>query len=103
MKTIFVCYKYQDAYTMCICNSWHEAHKELFNPSKEPVYITDFILHGGDYYSRQSCAHDIAVNVQNALCDVSVSYAELLIIQRELERIGRCAGLLREFKENGIV
>lgn len=101
MKTIFVCYKYQDAYSMCICNSWHEVHKLLFNPSKEPVYITDFVLHG-DYYERKNCARDIAINVQNALCEVSVSYAELFIIQRELERIGRYAGLLREFRENGI-
>lgn len=103
MKNIFVSYTYKNDRFMCICNSWDEVHTELFNPLKEDVYITDFSLHGNNYSDRKECARDIAINVQGVLSDAPVTYAELCIIQQELERIARNTGLLREFRENAII
>lgn len=102
MKNIFVSYKYKNDCFMCICNSWDEVNAELYSPLKEPVYITDFSLHG-DYSARKDCARDIAINVQDVLSDAPVTYAELCIIQHELSRIGRNSGLLQEFRANAII
>lgn len=103
MKNILVSYKCGDDCCMCICNSWDAVHAEIFNTSKEDVYITDFSLHGNNYSDRKECARDIAINVQSVLSDAPVSYKELWIIQQELDRIARKAGLLREFRENAII
>ena len=44
-----------------------------------------------------------AIDMQNEISNESLSYGGLVIIQEYLEKIGKRYGLLKEFRENGII
>jgi hypothetical protein len=44
-----------------------------------------------------------AIEWQNTLSEFQLSYEELIEMQRYFERMGKKFGLLKEFKENGII
>jgi len=48
-------------------------------------------------------ARQYAIGWQNFTSEHDLSYAELAVLQTELETIGEKFGLLEEFKENGII
>lgn len=65
--------------------------------------ITDFRTHGSSYTDRKEYARNIAMDIQDILRDVNISWLECLIIQDELTRLAKNYGLVREFKENCII
>lgn len=44
-----------------------------------------------------------AIEWQNTISEFQLSYEELIEMQRYFERMGKKFGLLKEFKENGII
>lgn len=84
--------------------SWQDLHTATFNPCIEPLFITDFKIHGKTYNERKENARQLAIDYSNiAMGELSgLSWSELITIQDKFEKIGRKYGLLQEFRENGI-
>ena len=57
----------------------------------------------GEYQRRKEQARRTAQEWQRRFSDSSHSWAELAEDAQRFERLGRRYGLLREFRENGIV
>lgn len=55
-------------------------------------------------YAREKArARECAMQLQTDLSESVTSYAELVEIQTKLEKLGTQYGLIREFKENGLI
>lgn len=55
------------------------------------------------YQIAKERARDMAVEWQSNFCDQNYSYGELAYWQNHFERLAKRYGLVREFKENGII
>lgn len=55
------------------------------------------------YQRRKDTAREQAAQWQTDFSDRSPSWGEIAAQQRQLEQIARRYGLLREFRENGII
>lgn len=81
----------------------NEYHTATFSPETETVYITGFKVKSKDE------ARQLAIDLRNADCDTvndggeMLSYNEISIIYNNLERIAKQFGLVREFKNEGII
>ena len=57
-----------------------------------------------DYYAiRKADVRDEAIRWQSEFCNHNYSYGELADFSDYFTRLGKRYGLLREFKENGII
>jgi len=63
----------------------------------------DFTIRGKNYEERKSSLAEIARNYQNAFYNCNLFYSEIAILDEYFERNGKKYGLLKEFRENGIV
>lgn len=55
------------------------------------------------YTRRKARTRELAIQLQADLSESSISYAELAEIQNKLRKLGTQYGLIREFKENGLI
>jgi hypothetical protein len=55
------------------------------------------------YQRAKERARDKAVGWQSGFCDHNYSYGELAYWGEYFERLGKRYGLVREFRENGII
>lgn len=56
------------------------------------------------YSERKEEVRDMAIEYSNSFAEgKQYSYGEMAEIQGNLERLGRRYGLLREFRENGVI
>lgn len=55
------------------------------------------------YRLRQSQLRDEAIDWQEWECGNPVSWGGIMIAQEYFERLGKRYGLIREFRENGII
>lgn len=55
------------------------------------------------YQRAKERARDKAVEWQSGFCDHNYSYGELAYCGEYFERLGKRYGLVREFRENGII
>lgn len=55
------------------------------------------------YHRAKESARNKAMEWQNGFCDQNYSYGELVYWQDYFERLARRTGLVREFRENGII
>lgn len=74
----------------------------FFSPCLDPVFVTDFRLHGKTYQERKENARNIAIGVQ-AFSWPGLFCGEYAEIQNELETMGKKYGLIREFRCNGVI
>ena len=80
-----------------------EYHRATFSPDSITHYITDLKPH-----SKQE-AREMAIAILDADWETvnsggeCLSYGEYAIITAELEKAARRFGLVREFRENGII
>lgn len=56
-----------------------------------------------NYQTRKAAARDAAIMAQQEAAEQSPSYGEVAETADRLERLARRFGLLREFRENGII
>ena len=56
-----------------------------------------------NYQTRKAAARDAAIMSQQKAAEQSPSYGEIAETADRLERLARRFGLLREFRENGII
>lgn len=55
------------------------------------------------YTRGKARTREVAMQLQADLLESSISYAELAEIQIKLKKLGTQYGLIREFKENGLL
>lgn len=78
-------------------------HNDNFSPLHMPVFVTDFRLSRcGSYAEKKEALYNLALNMQEAMSEVPLSYNEYAIIGEFFERYGKRYGMLKEFRENGI-
>lgn len=56
-----------------------------------------------DYQRKKQAARDAAIEWQLTFGEYEYSYNELAEQQRQFEKIAKRYGLIREFRENGII
>jgi hypothetical protein len=55
------------------------------------------------YNKQKDIVRNMAIDWQSNFAEHNYSYGEIAYFQEIFERLGRRYGLLREFKENGII
>lgn len=60
-------------------------------------------MNNNKYTRGKAKAREYAIQLQADLSESSISYAELAEIQTKLRKLGTQYGLIREFKENGLI
>lgn len=84
---------------------WRCAHSRTFSPVIDILFITDFKIKGKNYKERKENARTLAIEIQDAYIshDIYTSYCDTMQLSNIFERIGKNYGLLKEYKENGII
>lgn len=88
-----------------ICGTWDRVHALTFNPCGAYV-VRELRTRGKTYAERKANAAELAKELQNVESDLNgggLSWGEYNIITDFFEEVGRRFGLLREFRENGII
>ena len=86
------------AYEDCIA-----FNKATWSPEKEYSFVTDFSVKGKTYAARKAAARELAIDVSIAVSKGKLTWSEIADIAQNLERIGKRYGLIKEFKENGLI
>lgn len=60
-------------------------------------------MNSSKYARGKAKTREYAMQLQADLSESSISYVELAEIQTKLEKLGKQYGLIREFKENGLI
>lgn len=60
-------------------------------------------MNSNKYTRGKARTRELAIQLQADLSESSISYAELAEIQDKLRKLGTQYGLIREFKENGLI
>lgn len=60
-------------------------------------------MNSNKYTRGKARTRELAIQLQADLSESSISYAELAEIQYKLRKLGTQYGLIREFKENGLI
>lgn len=82
------------------------SYKDFINNIDNNIHIDNtliFEIVGNDYISKKRSLQNIAQNFYIMFIDCSISYNELNIIQTWLYKKATRFGLVKEFKENGII
>ena len=84
---------------------WRCAHSRTFSPVIDILLVTDFKIKGKNYKKRKENARDLAIDVQLTYInyDVYTSYYDTMQLSNIFERIGKNYGLIKEYKEKGII
>lgn len=86
-----------------VFTGFDEFYKATWSPENEYTFLTDFHIRGKNYASRKNYARNLAKEVQQVTSNGSLTYSELAYIGAAMGKIARRYGLVREFKENGII
>ena len=86
-----------------VYTNWDAFHADIFSPETEVYFVTNFKAHNKE--EARQIAMDVYYNIMDTVNNDGneFSYGEYMAVSDELERIGRRFGLLREFRENGII
>lgn len=87
-------YEGNEGYSRFICDT--------FQPDCDATCITLYAI-GDSYAKRKSHAREIVKAVQEMVAKGNLTYGELSIVGTQLEKMARRYGLIREFRENGII
>lgn len=82
------------------------SYKDFINKIDSNIHINDtliFEISGNDYKSKKRSLEDIAQNFYCMFMDCAISQGELTTIQEWLYYKASRFGLVKEFKENGII
>ena len=81
---------------------WGDVHRATFSPDIETVAILEFKTHGKTYAERRENLRALAVDFSNA-CTGDLYYTDVENIITWFEKSAARYGLVREFKENGLI
>lgn len=87
----------------CVLVNYDEFFTDTFCTECEYEITGWSILRKGNWMLQKERARERAIATQNIVSKGNLTYAELAIIGRQLEKMARRYGLVREFRENGII
>ena len=79
-----------------------EYHAATFSPDRDISAVIPLKVHGSTYAQRRESLRNLAIDVQSA-DNGGLSCGEYAILAAYFTRMGRYYGLLREFREEGII
>ena len=82
--------------------NWNKWHKDTFSPAIKIIAMVLFKINGKTYAERKESLRQVALAYQVS-SSINLSYGELANINYFFEKNAKKYGLLREFKENGII
>lgn len=82
---------------------WRLWYKNTFSPLCENIKILDFKIEGKKYKEKKAYLINLAIDWQTNYSGLNWSYSELIEIQNFFEKNAKRYGLIKEFKENGII
>jgi len=88
-----------------ICGTWDRVHALTFNPCGSYI-VRELRTRGKTYAEKKANAAELARELQSVESDLNgggLSWGEYSTITIFFEEVGRRFGLLREFRENGII
>ena len=100
---VFGVYKLYGEYFGGVYDSFEDYYKETFSPDAEQVFLTDFRVHGKTYADKKAAARDIGVEISNTFGLVSLFWSECMYIGDRLQGLAARYGLVKEFRENGLI
>ena len=86
-----------------VFGSRDDLHKQIEINDSTILFETNFVVHGSNYKDKKESARALAIDIQGALSESSVSWWEHSLITKKLYSIGKRFGLIKEFKENAII
>lgn len=85
-----------------VCYSFPELYRETFTPEEWATVILDKLT--GSYNDKQATLREKAIATQQAIASLEyIGYNELIDIEQYFTKYGKRYGLLKEFRENGII
>lgn len=85
-----------------LCYSYGELYRATFTPEEWEIVILDKLK--GNYNNKQAALRDKAIATQQAIASLDyIGYNELIDIEQYFTKYGKRYGLLKEFRENGII
>ena len=85
-------------------HDWNEYYRDTFSPSVDVLGFVSYIVRGKTYDQKKECVRNIAKDTQILISHAQdISWEELCEIKAWFEKMGRRFGLLKEFRENGII
>lgn len=81
---------------------WGQFFSDTFSPLCKIHKTIEFKLSGYSYSRKKAAARELAIEVQNAMNEMRLTWSELKWIEDYFYTIGSRFGLLGEFRENGI-
>ena len=82
---------------------WRAWHTDTWNPTIEIIGLLNFKISGKTYTEKKASLEDLAKDWQNNFACYAWGYGELAEIYNFFEKNAKKYGLLKEFKENGII
>ena len=86
-----------------IYHDWDTWHKDIFSPATKIISVFELKVFGKSYQEKKSDLRNRAICYQDTYNYVTWSYGEIAEISAFFYKNGKRYGLLREFKENGIL
>lgn len=86
-----------------IYHDWETWHKDIFSPATRIISIFSLTVFGKNYKEKKEDLRLKALCYQDTFNYVDWSYKEITEISNFFYKNGKKYGLLREFKENGII
>lgn len=85
-----------------VCYSFPELYRETFTPEEWTTVILDKLQ--GGYADKRETLREKAIATQQAIASLEyIGYNELIEIEQYFTKYGKRYGLLKEFRENGII
>ena len=85
-------------------HDWREYHADTFCPDVKVLGMVEFRNHGRGYHDRKDHIRETAIKMAGIISEAQdVSWSELNEMTWWLEKYARRYGLLKEFRENGVI
>lgn len=85
-----------------VCYSFPDLYRETFTPEGWNTVILDKLQ--GGYADKRETLRQKAIAAQQAIASLDyIGYNELIEIEQYFTKYGKRYGLLKEFRENGII
>ena len=81
---------------------WGDVWRSLFSPCAREVCLIEFKLHGKTYAERREDLRAKAVDFSNN-CNGGLYWGDEQSVITWFEKFGKRYGLIKEFRENGII
>ena len=94
--------QYNNIYYNCF-EGWREWHKDTFSPACEDIKMLLLKIQGKDYKEKQADLEEKAIEWSVYFSQFAWSYGEIAEIQDFFYINAKRYGLVKEFKDNGII